>query len=123
MAEKNPLLRKTSIAPQVKNLVWVCAWCSKEKYPVLLRGVEYTHGICRRHYQELSRGKDFSLWLIINEAYQRGMYHLQRRKKSISRSFHVLYRWPALFLKTASKLSIFSLFQIIVNKSSQLPTI
>ena len=103
MVEKNPVKTINRSAPPIKNLIWVCAWCSKEKYPILLRGEEYTHGICRRHYRKLNSGKDFSLRLILNEVYQRSLSQLHHRKAKLAKHFRMFYSLPDIFAKTASR--------------------
>lgn len=118
MAEKNPLSTKNRSAPHVKTLIWVCAWCSKKRYPTLMRDEEYTHGICRKHYKKLNRGKDFPLLLIINEVYQRGLNRMHPGK--ISQQLKKFYRLPDFFLKTATRLFF---FQILHTQTVQLFTI
>lgn len=40
---------------KVKKLINVCAWCPKNTYPPLNEFEEYSHGLCERHYQLLSK--------------------------------------------------------------------
>jgi hypothetical protein len=40
---------------KIKRLVSVCAWCPKDSYPELADSEEYTHGLCEKHYQMLSK--------------------------------------------------------------------
>ena len=48
-------------------LVSVCEWCPKGNYPVLKGGEEYTHGMCRKHYKQLSIKKNLPVSFLIAE--------------------------------------------------------
>jgi len=72
---KTGIIKKLFFRPQRKakkdrSLIKVCAWCPKKEYPALKPWEEYTHGMCRKHYRQLSIKKDMALSLLIAEMFQ-----------------------------------------------------
>lgn len=65
---KDKLLKHLKIKKKPhRSLVKVCAWCPKKYYPALKQGQEYTHGMCKKHYKELSINKDLPMSFHIAE--------------------------------------------------------
>ena len=78
-----------NIPSSMKNsssLIKVCAWCPKADYPALRPGQDYTHGMCRKHYRQLSIKKDLALSLLIAELIERARSKIhQKKEKSLNR--------------------------------------
>jgi hypothetical protein len=71
----------SSITDKYPTLIWVCAWCPKEKYPALLKGEEYTHGMCRKHYAQIRNKRSLIRVLGIAELFENALDKLDRSKK------------------------------------------
>ncbi len=52
---------------QESGLIKVCAWCPKGSYPRLKHGETYTHGLCRKHYRQISNRKNLAISLLLIE--------------------------------------------------------
>lgn len=55
-----------SIARNQPKFIKVCAWCPNTNYPALSINEEYTHGMCLKHYKQLSLHKQIPLELYIS---------------------------------------------------------
>lgn len=71
-----------------KPLIKVCAWCPKDTYPALKPGEEYTHGMCHKHYRQLSIKKDLALSLLIAELFEKTRDQLGKKRRTSLKRLH-----------------------------------
>jgi hypothetical protein len=70
------------------SLIKVCAWCPKKDYPQLQSGQDYTHGMCHKHYRELSIKKDLAISLLIAELIERTRSKIYQKRKDSFKRLH-----------------------------------
>lgn len=91
-----------------RPLVKVCAWCPKDEYPSLKKGEEYTHGMCRRHYRELSSKKDLALSLLITEFIENTKNSLDKKSRKSLKRLHARIRFHLRKLSSSTHSHPFS---------------
>src|SRR4051812_4836365 len=94
MLPMNTLTMKKFLSKQKsgngKTLIKVCAWCPKKDYPKLEPWQEYTHGMCRNHYRQMSARKNVAISLVFSELLEQaisGLDKLDEKTKKSSASF------------------------------------
>jgi len=65
------------------KLIKVCAWCPKKDYPKLEVNQEYTHGMCLKHYRQLSMHKEIPFELYISSFCQMTSTVLSKKKRTM----------------------------------------
>lgn len=91
-----------------KTLVKVCAWCPKADYPLLKKGEEYTHGMCRKHYRQLSIKKDLALSLLIAEFIEKTRNQLEKKSKKSLKRLHAKIKFHTHKLNTTTRPHFFT---------------
>lgn len=82
-----------------KTLIKVCAWCPKKDYPQLKPTEEFTHGMCRKHYRELSVKKNMAVSLFISELINKTLTRFDTLDEKTRKSSASFFSQSSRYLK------------------------